>query len=47
VSIIGTKPGRERDANTISKEAALADAEWRKMLADLPANLNSPAPSAG
>lgn len=31
-------PGRERDANNVSKEAAIADAEVEKMLADMTAN---------
>lgn len=33
------KPGRERDANNVSKEAAILDAEWRQMLADLQAKM--------
>lgn len=33
---LGAIPGRERDTNTVSKEAAILDAEWRRMLADLP-----------
>ena len=32
---LGLIPGRERDANNVSKEAAIADAEIRKMLADM------------
>ena len=33
--ILGTIPGRERDANNVSKEAAIADAEVMQMLARL------------
>lgn len=36
---LGAMPRRERDANNVSKEAAILDAEWRQMLADLPANV--------
>ena len=38
VLVLGLVPGRERDANVVSIEAAILDAEWRQMLADLPAN---------
>ena len=36
---LGTIPGRERDANNVSREAAIADAEVAKMLADMTANV--------
>lgn len=39
VLYLGALPGRERDANNVSKEAAILDAEWRRMQADLPANV--------
>lgn len=35
---IGTIPGRERDSNSVSKEAAIADAEVAQMLASMTAN---------
>jgi len=34
---LGVIPGREVDANTVSKEAAILDVEWRQMLASLSA----------
>jgi hypothetical protein len=32
---LGVKPGRELDANNVSKEAAALDGEWRQMLAGI------------
>lgn len=35
---IGAIPGRERDANTLSREAEILDSEWRQQLAALQAH---------